>query len=230
MPTEDAYFSGHLVLSLFGTSICSTCWDQRHPVSITHYTNLWHYTGLYYYWICHLTKYWFPLSICNGCGMPTGDAYSSGHLVLSHFWTCKCSNVETNLSWTCLVSGLLSFEHPSVLLFFFFFALRRILFCVLIKITSFRWKNHRCRLCLHVPQGNNVMFLMIYMGSCLHVPQGYFVRLFRCFTSVHAYTPHNVILRLVRWFTSVHAYTYHKGIMLGCFDGLHWFILTRTTR
>ena len=26
-------------------------------------------------------------------------------------------NVETNLSWTCLVSGLLSFEHPSVLLF-----------------------------------------------------------------------------------------------------------------
>ena len=28
-----------------------------------------------------------------------------------------CSNVETNLSWTCLVSGLLNFEHPSVLLF-----------------------------------------------------------------------------------------------------------------
>ena len=45
------------------------------------------------------------------------DAYSSGHLVLSHFGTCMCSNVETNLSWTCLVSGLLNFEHPSVLLF-----------------------------------------------------------------------------------------------------------------
>ena len=28
-----------------------------------------------------------------------------------------CSNVETNLSLTCLVSGLLNFEHPSVLLF-----------------------------------------------------------------------------------------------------------------
>ena len=39
-------------------------------------------------------------------GMPTEDAYSSGHLVLSHFGTCTCSNVETNLSWTCLVSGL----------------------------------------------------------------------------------------------------------------------------
>ena len=49
--------------------------------------------------------------------MPTEDAYSSGHLVLSHFGTCMCSNVETNLSRTCLVSGLLNFEHPSVLLF-----------------------------------------------------------------------------------------------------------------
>ena len=51
--------------------------------------------------------------------MPTEDAYSSGHLVLSHFWTCKCSNVDTNISWTCLVSGRLSLrvEHPSVLLF-----------------------------------------------------------------------------------------------------------------
>ena len=40
-----------------------------------------------------------------------------GHLVLSHFGTCMCSNVETNLSWTCLVSGLLNFKDPSVLLF-----------------------------------------------------------------------------------------------------------------
>ena len=38
-------------------------------------------------------------------------------LVLSHFGNCMCSNVETNLSWTCLVSKLLSFERPSVLLF-----------------------------------------------------------------------------------------------------------------
>ena len=51
--------------------------------------------------------------------MPTEDAYSSGHLVLSHSGTCMCSNVETNLSWTCLVSGLLNFEHPSVLFFCF---------------------------------------------------------------------------------------------------------------
>ena len=36
-----------------------------------------------------------------------------------HFGTCMCSNVETNLSWTCLVSGFLRVENPSVLLFFF---------------------------------------------------------------------------------------------------------------
>ena len=60
----------------------------------------------------------FQQNICNGWGMLAGDADSSGHLVLSHFGTCMCSNVVTNLSWTCrLVSGLLSFEHPSVLLF-----------------------------------------------------------------------------------------------------------------
>ena len=59
----------------------------------------------------------FPLYICNGCGIPTEEAYSSRHLVPSHFGTYKCSSVKTNLSWTCLVSGLLSFEHPSVLFF-----------------------------------------------------------------------------------------------------------------
>ena len=26
---------------------------------------------------------WFPWSICNGCGMPAGNAYLSGHLVPS---------------------------------------------------------------------------------------------------------------------------------------------------
>ena len=65
----------------------------------------------------------FPWNISNGCGMPTEKAYSSGHLVLSHFGTCMYSNVETNLSWTCLVSGLLSLEPPyfcfALLLLFF---------------------------------------------------------------------------------------------------------------
>ena len=37
------------------------------------------------------------------------------------FGTCICSYVETILSWTCHVYDLLSFEHPSVLLFCFIF-------------------------------------------------------------------------------------------------------------
>ena len=29
---------------------------------------------------------WFPWSICNGCGMPAGNTYPSGHLVPSPLW------------------------------------------------------------------------------------------------------------------------------------------------
>ena len=36
---------------------------------------------------------WFLWSICNGCGMPAGNAYHSGHLVPSPFWgACMCSD------------------------------------------------------------------------------------------------------------------------------------------
>ena len=59
-----------------------------------------------------ISEYRFPRGICNGFGMQTGHASSSGHLVQSHFGTYKCLNVETNLSWACLVSGLLSFVIP----------------------------------------------------------------------------------------------------------------------
>ena len=90
-----------------------SCWDHWH--SIIHNASLWH---LFLIWLFPdfdvITEYRFPKGICNGCDMPTGDAYSSRHLVLSHFGTCKYYNVETNLSSTCLVSGLLSFGHPSV--------------------------------------------------------------------------------------------------------------------
>ena len=36
----------------------------------------------------------YPYNICNGCSMPTGDAYFSGHLVLFHFEPCMRSNIE----------------------------------------------------------------------------------------------------------------------------------------
>ena len=63
------------------------CWEHWH--AIIHYTSLW---PLSLTWLFTdldiITEYKFPLGICNGCGMPTGDAYSSGHLVLSRFRTC----------------------------------------------------------------------------------------------------------------------------------------------
>ena len=51
--------------------------------------------------------------------MPTEEGYFSRHLILSYFGTWMCSNVETIHPWTCLVSELLSFEHPSVILCYF---------------------------------------------------------------------------------------------------------------
>ena len=91
---------------------------QWHPPLIGHYTSFW--PLLIWTLLLNLTFYLMcKVSIEHMQRVPTEDAYSSGHLVLSHFGTCMCSNVETNLSWTCLVSGLLNFEHPSVLLFCF---------------------------------------------------------------------------------------------------------------
>ena len=109
MPTEDAYSLRTPGPIPFEICICSS--------NRNHTTYLWRlpimtFTEIY---LTDLER--FQENICNGCGMPTGDADSSGHLVLSHFGTWMCSNVETNLSWTCLVSGPLNFEHPSVLLF-----------------------------------------------------------------------------------------------------------------
>ena len=101
--------SGHLVLSHLGFAFV-------HPTEATLPTCDAYRTWPIYRNL-HTCIERFQQNICNGCGMPAGDADSSGHLVLSHCGTCKCSNVETNISWTCLVSGLLSFEHPSVLLF-----------------------------------------------------------------------------------------------------------------
>ena len=49
---------------------------------------------------------WFPWSICNGCGMPAGNAYHSGHLVPSPFLgSCLWSSC-----WELAVS-FLDFSH-----------------------------------------------------------------------------------------------------------------------
>ena len=45
----------------------------------------------------HLLAYErFPYNICDGCSMLRGTAYSSGHLVSSHFWLAYVLPLETN--------------------------------------------------------------------------------------------------------------------------------------
>ena len=46
---------------------------------------------------------WFPWSICNGCGMPAGNAYPSGHLVPSPILgLANAPIVETKLAMSLL--------------------------------------------------------------------------------------------------------------------------------
>ena len=72
---------------------------QWHPPLIRHYTNFLTVTDVdlitEFDFLPNYAR--FPLTICNGFGMPTEDAFSPGHLVLSHSGTCMCSNVETNI-------------------------------------------------------------------------------------------------------------------------------------
>ena len=72
-------------------------------------------------WLAVLPNLTLLLNIGFHRTSATGVACRQGTLTPPDTWSChtlgKCSNVETNISWTCLVSGLLSFEHPSVLLF-----------------------------------------------------------------------------------------------------------------
>ena len=57
--------------------------------------------------------------ICNGCGWPTEDAYSSGHLILSHLGLAFVLMLRPFFSKLVMSTDLLGFEHPSVLLFCF---------------------------------------------------------------------------------------------------------------
>ena len=60
----------------------------------------------------------FLLNICKGCDMQTEDAYSSKHLDLSNFGTCKCPYVKTYRSQNLLVYWFMRFKHPSELLLY----------------------------------------------------------------------------------------------------------------
>ena len=96
---------------------------QWHPPLIRHCTNLWPY-----YWLDlitefdFITEYRFPWGICNGCGMPTGDAYSSGHLVPS-LWDLHMFYVLRPILFrTCrYFTGLCSSNIPRYFLDFAFY-------------------------------------------------------------------------------------------------------------
>ena len=96
MPTEDSYSSGHLILSHMEFANVLLL----RPLTLNHTLHqfMTPFRDLTFTDFDVVTEYRFPLGICNGCGMPTRDAYSSGHMVLSNFGTCLCSNAETNLS------------------------------------------------------------------------------------------------------------------------------------
>ena len=59
---------------------------------------------------------WFPWSICNGCGMPAGNAYPSGHLVPSPFWDLLMLQLlrPNTSNLPCLYSTF-HLEYPLVL-------------------------------------------------------------------------------------------------------------------
>ena len=47
-----------------------------------------------WYLSCPSSNYeWYPWSICNGCSMPAGNAYPSGHLVPSPFLRLACAPI-----------------------------------------------------------------------------------------------------------------------------------------
>ena len=67
---------------------------------------------------------WFPWSICNGCGMPAGNAYPSGHLVPSPI--LGLANAPNSSNLPCLYSTF-HLEYPLVLSRFCFNITKRIL-------------------------------------------------------------------------------------------------------
>ena len=94
---------------------------QWHPKLIRYYTNLRTYyrTGLYYRFWPYYRILEVSIEHWNGCGWQTEDAYSSGHLVLSHLGLAFVLMLRPFFPELVMSTDLLSFEHPSVLLFCF---------------------------------------------------------------------------------------------------------------
>ena len=136
-------------------TLCSLTIYDDNPLPIWLYTNLWPYYRtrpiLWKVSLEYLRLVWhadrgrlllqtpgpvpYGTCICSNCW---DQSFYELVVILPDYalTTWMCSNVETNLSWTCLVSGLLSFKHPSVLLFCFKHSsiLSRFCFCNISQI------------------------------------------------------------------------------------------------
>ena len=68
---------------LFGTCMCSTCWDQRRTISMRHYTSLWQY-----YRTFHFTESEISPDIGFHRAYVTGVACRQGTLTPPDTWSC----------------------------------------------------------------------------------------------------------------------------------------------
>ena len=90
---------------------------QWHPQLIRHYTNLWHYYRTWPYY-----RFWPNYKISGAVQrvrLGTEDAYSSGHLVLSHLGFAFVLMLRPFFPELVMSTDLLSFENTSELLFCF---------------------------------------------------------------------------------------------------------------
>ena len=99
----------------------SGCWPYTVTPSIVQALHQFFTSLLIWTLMPNLTFYLIPR--CFHRTFATGAASQRRTLTLADTWSCPTLGLasvlmlRTNLFWTYLVSGLLSFEHPSVLLF-----------------------------------------------------------------------------------------------------------------
>ena len=76
---------------------------RLHPSAVPHYSQV---SG-----VARILSMCAPLSCSHHCAIIGNSKFQKHDM----FGTCLCSNDETSLFQTCLVSGLLSFQHTSVI-------------------------------------------------------------------------------------------------------------------
>ena len=100
------------------TSFTDQTWLHQLVIFVTLLPNLTSLPNLTLY---PIARGFHMFYILNGCEMPTEDVYSSGHLVLSHFGTPMCSNVDTIFPKLVLFQDFWVSDIPRYLYFTLFF-------------------------------------------------------------------------------------------------------------